>query len=65
MPVDVMQSQERQLLAVGEVALFLGISITSVWRLTKRGDLPTPIRFGGMTRWRRSDLESFIARDAA
>lgn len=54
---------EKQLFNVQEVAACLGISTASVWRYVKRKALPSPIRIGGSTRWRRIDLEAFL--DAA
>ncbi|MDO5706053.1 MAG: helix-turn-helix domain-containing protein [Paracoccus sp. (in: a-proteobacteria)] len=47
-----------------EVARFLGMSKASVWRLTRNGKLPQPIRIGGMTRWKRAEIEAAFS-DAA
>ncbi len=53
------------LLRARELAALLAISIRTVWRLTAAGDLPAPVRFGGTTRWRHSDVVRFIARQSA
>ena len=47
-----------------EVAALLGISKSSVWRLTANGTLPQPVRIGGMTRWKRAEIEATFS-DAA
>jgi predicted DNA-binding transcriptional regulator AlpA len=45
-----------------ETATVLGIGVSSVWRhVRKTPGFPHPIRFGRTTRWRRSDLNRFIA----
>ena len=38
-------------------------SVRSIWRDLAAGRLPRPIRLGGSVRWRRSDVESWIAAD--
>lgn len=50
------------LLNAEEVALRLGISKSSVWRLRDRGLLPQPVRFGALVRWRAVDVEVWVAR---
>ena len=40
-----------------DVAARYDITRAAVWRLTKRGELPEPLRIGGVTRWRLEDLE--------
>lgn len=55
---------EQILLNVTEVARLLGMSKSSVWRLTSDGTLPQPIRIGAMTRWRRAEVEAAFS-DAA
>ena len=49
-----------QLLTVKQVAERAAISVASVWRLTKTGDLPQPVRIGRSVRWRESDLRKHI-----
>lgn len=43
------------------VAALFSISPATVWRWQKAGHLPSPIRTGGVTRWRVGDLRAFIA----
>jgi prophage regulatory protein len=51
----------RQLLTVKEAAEMAGVRPRSWWRYVSSGEAPTPVRFGGSVRWRRSDLEAWIA----
>ncbi|MEH6646298.1 helix-turn-helix transcriptional regulator [Sulfitobacter sp.] len=53
-----------QLLTVKQVAERAAISVASVWRLTKTGDLPQPVRIGRSVRWRESDLRKHIQTSA-
>jgi excisionase family DNA binding protein len=50
----------EQLFTVQEVAKRLAISIATVWRLSKSGDLPKPVRIGRSVRWRASDLQNHL-----
>lgn len=55
-------AEQRPLLTVAEVAELLGCSISFVWRMRRRGQLPEPMRQGTKwTRWRRADLEAWLA----
>lgn len=55
------ESSERPLLMTAqEVGELLGLSARSVWRLTAIGAAPRPIRLGGSTRWRRSEIERWV-----
>lgn len=49
-----------QLLTVKQVAQRAAISVASVWRLSKSGDLPQPVRIGRSVRWRSSDLQNHL-----
>lgn len=50
------------LLRVEEVARLLGVSVRSVWRLTKQHRCPRPLQLGRSTRWRKSDIELWVAQ---
>ena len=41
------------------VAALLGISPATLWRLHSASKVPSPIKLGGRTLWRRSDLLLF------
>lgn len=49
------------LLDVEEVAAMLDISMRSVWRRVSEGLMPKPIRLGTSVRWRRSEIEDWVA----
>ncbi len=53
----------KELLSAKETATFLSLSRTTLWRRTRSGALPAPLRVAGLTRWRRSELLAFL--DAA
>ena len=55
-----------KLLTAPQVAELLGVHIATVWRLCQRIENPLPVvRFGErITRFRLSDVESFIANSA-
>lgn len=49
-----------------EAADLLSCSRSTIWRWAKSGTLPRPLRIGGASRWRFSDLQTLIDRaDAA
>lgn len=50
----------RALLTSQDVAERLSISERSVWRLSSSGQIPKPVKVGGSTRWRVSDIEAFV-----
>lgn len=52
-----------QLLTVRHVAAAFAISVRLVWKLAAAGNIPRPIRIGGATRWKASDIRAHL--DAA
>ncbi len=43
-----------------EAAIRYGVSRPTIWRWTKNGKFPKPVKLGGgSTRWRCSDLEAW------
>ena len=50
-----------QLLDVRAVAALLGCSVRHVYRLADRGAMPPAVRLGALVRWRRQDLEDWLA----
>lgn len=53
--------QTPTLLDVRAVALMLGCSPRHVYRMCDAGKMPVPVRVGALVRWRRAELESWIA----
>jgi predicted DNA-binding transcriptional regulator AlpA len=52
--------QER-LLRDRQVAQVLNVSVRQAWKLVSIGELPAPLKIGGSTRWRTSDIHRRIA----
>jgi len=52
---------KERLMTVGEVASYLSCSISTVRRLVARGRIPH-YRLGRMVRFRRGELDSWLAR---
>lgn len=46
---------------VTEAALYLACSERKVWQLVKDGEIPV-VRFGGITRILKDDIDAFIQR---
>lgn len=53
---------EDRYICVKEVAERFGVAVSSIWRWSKDGLFPKPIRLGaGTTRWLESDVLRFEA----
>lgn len=48
-----------------DAAAMLGCGRSTLWRWAAEGVLPKPIKIGGMSRWRKSDIEAVIAKAEA
>jgi excisionase family DNA binding protein len=48
------------LMAVDDVAAMLNCSTRTVWRFSDAGKMPRPLRIGGIRRWRKKDVESWL-----
>lgn len=55
-----MRADQPLLLSDKSAATLLGISRATFWRRVTDKSLPQPLRLGGVTRWRREDLENAI-----
>jgi predicted DNA-binding transcriptional regulator AlpA len=49
------------LIGAEEVAHYIGVSKSKVWMLAYSEQMPTPIKLGGRSVWRKSDLDAWIA----
>lgn len=54
----------NRLLKISEVCSYLSLSKSSIYNLIADGALNAPIKIGRSSRWRLSDLDSFIERQA-
>ena len=61
MTAAVLPPVEAALLDVKAVAALLGCSSRHVYRLTDAGRMPAPVRLGALIRWRRAEIEEWIA----
>lgn len=53
-------------ISVNEISKIFNVSTGTVWRWTRNGALPQPLRLSpGCTRWRAEDVELFEARAIA
>ena len=48
------------LLRAHQVATLLGIHRNTVWNRVRADKLPKPVKWDGVTVWRRSDIEEFV-----
>ena len=48
-------------IGVEELATMLGVNIRTIYRRRNDGTLPAPIQVGRLVRWRRADVEAFMA----
>lgn len=53
-------SQPAALLSAEEVGRLLGISTRTVWRMLSADEIPTPIKVGALTKWRREEIQAMI-----
>jgi excisionase family DNA binding protein len=60
-PTTVPPPVEAALLDVSAVAAMLGCSVRHVYRLTDAGRMPASVRLGALVRWRRAEIEEWIA----
>ena len=60
---DTKQTQvtERILIPASEAAHMLSMGRSTFWAAVAKGQLPQPIKIGGLTRWRVADLQSLGA----
>jgi excisionase family DNA binding protein len=50
-----------QLLSVDDVAQLLSCSPHHVYRMADVGRMPQPVKLGALVRWRRTDLDNWLA----
>lgn len=62
-PMKPKESAQNRYISVREVAERFNVSSGTVWRWTRTGALPQPLRLSaGCTRWRAEDVDAFEAR---
>lgn len=58
--MDVLRTEEREVLTVPEVARYLGIGTTKAWELVKCGSIPSFRPGGRIVRVRKEELLAWI-----
>lgn len=53
---------QNGLVTIKRVAQLLGVSIKTVRRMTRRGQLPRGVKIGRQVRWKLADIERYIKR---
>lgn len=48
-------------MSIKEIAQHFNCGVSTAWRWAAKGYLPQPIKIGGLTRWRRTDIEALTA----
>ncbi|MBM2294057.1 DNA-binding protein [Sulfitobacter pseudonitzschiae] len=48
-----------------EAAAMIGASVSTFWRRVQEGIISRPIKIGGLSRWRKSEIEAVIAKAEA
>lgn len=51
-----------RLISIEEVSKLCGFERSKIYDLIKNNDLPAPIKFGRASRWKLSDIQSWIAK---
>ena len=55
-----MTTLEKILVPAAEAAALLSMGKSTFWREVAKGVVPSPIKIGGLTRWRVADLHRFV-----
>lgn len=56
-----MTDTSPELLTVDAVAALLSVSTRTVRRMADSGQMPRPVRLASLIRWRRDDVEQWLA----
>jgi excisionase family DNA binding protein len=54
------KSRRSLLISADDLAVLIGVSTRTVWRLLSSGRLIEPVRLGGNVRWNRERIEEWI-----
>lgn len=57
--MDLQDKTKSAFMPVQEVAAHFNCGVSTVWRWSKDGVIPKPIKISGATRWRRSEIEAW------
>ena len=60
MATDISSGTPAMITAV-DFATMLKVSVRTLWRLRSAGQVPEPVRLGGVVRWRLDEVKNWIA----
>jgi len=52
---------QSEYLSIKELAAHIQASKSTIWNGVRKGIFPKPIKIGGLTRWRRSEVEERLS----
>ena len=61
--VNIMALTTPALLAAGDLASLLSISVRTLWRLDASGKIPAAVKVGSQKRWRHDEILAWLAAD--
>ena len=51
---------DKLLLTANELAAMLGVNRSTIWTWHSSGKIPMPIQIGGITRWRKDEIQQWL-----
>lgn len=60
-----MNTEQKILVDAKQAAELLSMGKSTFWREVKNKNLPEPVKIGGLTRWRVTDLQRCVAGQAS
>jgi len=62
--VSDMPEKDKLLLTASDLAASLGVNRSTIWTWHSGGKIPMPVHIGGVTRWRREEIQRWIEAGA-
>jgi len=59
-----LKHNEKLLLTASELAALLGVNRSTIWTWHSGGKIPMPLQIGGITRWRRAEIQHWLEAGA-
>ncbi len=51
---------DKLLLTASELAAMLGVNRSTIWTWHSGGKIPMPVQIGGITRWRKDEIQQWL-----
>ena len=55
-------AEYERLLSVKDIAELVGCHKNTIWNWSRTGKMPKPLALGNLTRWRLSDIKTWISK---